>query len=141
LIFLALELGIVRVWNTLPRAVEPEPARFGAMTAMQRVSFNQIEQLTPPDAVIGASLNSGAIDLYSHRAAFRPADWSAEQLREFLSVIKERDVYLLQDNASLETVLNELKSDYRIERVTELDVPLFGDEAVQNPGVLWHLEK
>lgn len=141
-IFIALETSLMRVWHTLPRVIQPPPARFGALTGSQRASFDQLARLMPPNAIIGASLNSGAVDLYAQRDTFRPADWSSQELETFLLVTQgeKREVYLLEDNASLTQVLNELRRTYRIERVTTLDVPLFGDEPVQNPGALWKLE-
>lgn len=141
-IFLALELSLARVWNTLPRVFLPAPPRFGAMTQAQRASFETIAQLTPFNAVIGTSLNSGAIDLYARRNAFRPADWSPQAFKEFLLVTQGngREIYLLEDNALLARVLDELRVDYRIERVTTLDVPLFGEAPIANPGALWKVE-
>jgi hypothetical protein len=140
-IFIALEWNVARVWNTLPRVIEPAPARFGAMSAPQRASFDAIARLTPQSAIIGASLNSGALDLYAQRAAFRPADWSSETLDEFLSVTqgKGRAVFLLEDSAALSRVAQNLRGAYRVERVTTLDVPLFGDAPIANPGVLWRI--
>lgn len=142
-IFLALQLSLLRVWNTLPRAMEPAPARFGAMTAAQRVSFDTLAQLTPPGAIVGASLNSGAIDLYAHRDAFRPADWSDSDLNRFLAITQgeTRGVYILQDNAALERVLENLRGMYRVERVATLDVPLFGDAPVTDAGALWKISR
>jgi hypothetical protein len=142
LIFLALELSLARVWNTLPRVVLPAPPRFGAMTQAQRASFETIAQLTPSDAVIGASLNSGAIDLYARRRAFRPTDWSPQALRDFQLVTQGNnyEMYVLEDNGSLARVLDALGDTYRIERVTTLDVPLFGDMPIANPGALWKVE-
>lgn len=142
LVFLALELNLARVWNTLPRGLADAPPRFGAMTQAQRNSFATLAQVTPPNAVVGASLNSGAIDLYSQRDAFRPADWSPQDLGEFLLVTQGKDyeMYLLEDNGSLARVLEALRDTYRFERVTTLDVPLFGDAPIANPGALWKVE-
>lgn len=144
-IFLALELNLARVWNTLPRALKEPPARFGAMTHAQRASFDEIARITPQNAIIGASLNSGALELYAKRHAFRPAEWCRPQqcgeLREFLEVTQEKNytIYLLEDNASLANVLDELRREYQIERVTTLDVPLFGNESVNDAGALWKI--
>lgn len=141
LLFLALEFSLVRVWNTLPRPMREPRARFGAMTSAQRAAFDVLAQLTPDSAVIGASLNSGAVELYANRATFRPADWSAAELRQFLAVTQGENlpVYLLQDNVSLSGVLNDLRASYRVERVTTLDVPLFGDAPVREAGALWKI--
>jgi hypothetical protein len=142
LLFLALELGFVRVWNTLPRALELPLPRFGVMTQAQRGAFEQLAALTPVGSVIGASLNAGAVELYAQRAAFRPADWSSAEFDEFLRLARDqrREIYLLEDNASLAPVLDHARASFRVERVTSLDVPLFGDATVAEPGTLWHLE-
>jgi hypothetical protein len=130
---------LMRVWNTVPRAVVEPEARFGAMTQAQRASFEEIGRITPPNAIVGASLNSGAIELYAGRSSFRPADWSGEELREFLNRAAQNGypVYLLQDDASLDTVKSDLSSTYRIEPAATLDVPLFGKGKVPNAGTLW----
>ncbi len=143
LIFLSLELGVLRVWNTLPRVIEPAPARFGAMSVMQRASLDQLAHLTPSNAVIGASLNSGAIDLYARRDTFRPAEWNASQLREFIEPLltEQRAVFLLEDDSALTRVRNELRGAYHVERIATLDIPLFGDQPIENPGALWKLER
>lgn len=143
LIFLALELNLARVWHTLPRVTQEPPPRFGAMSQTQRASFDAIAQLTPENAIVGASLNSGALDLYARRRAFRPADWSTATFREFILITQDekRAMYLLEDNASLARVLDALRGEYRIERVTTLDVPLFGDEPVAHPGALWKITR
>ncbi len=140
-IFLALEFNLARVWNTLPRAFSEAPARFGAMTQRQRASFDEIARVTPQRAIIGASLNSGALELYSHRNAFRPADWSNDDLREFIAIARTNnyEIYLLEDNASLARAMNEIRETYRVERVTTLDAPLFGDAAIPDAGALWKI--
>lgn len=140
-LFLALELMLVRVWHTLPRVMFKAESRFGAMTQAQRESIDTLAQLTPPNAIVGATLNSGAVELYARRAAVRPADWTAAELREFLRIAQAdgREFYLLQDNAGLERVVSELRQHYFVERVGSLDVPLFGEDAMTNAGTLWHV--
>lgn len=142
LLFLALQANLLRVWQTVPRVVQPPPARFGAMTAAQRGAFDMLARLTPPGALVGSSLNSGAIDLYSRRAAFRPADWSAEEWREFLHRATRAGaaLYLLEDNASLEQVRGAMGEQYRLEPIAVLDVPLFGAAPIQHPGALWRVK-
>lgn len=142
-IFLGLELSLVRVWNTFPRITQPTRPNFGTMTASQRNSFDVLARTLPPNGLVGASLNSGAIDLYSKRDAFRPADWSDEELRKFIVLAQEKDyeIYLLQDNATMTRVLNALRRTYRLERVTMLDVPLFGNETVPDAGAFWKIQQ
>ena len=143
LIFLALELMLVRVWNTLPRVTQDAHPRFGAMTQTQRASFDELARVTPQNAIIGASLNSGAIDLYAHRNAFRPADWSSDNLHQFMETARANnyEIYVLEENASLTRVLNELREAYRVERVTTLDVPSFGSGLVTDAGALWKITR
>ena len=143
LIFFAFELSIARVWNTLPRVLEIPPARFGAMTQAQREAFNTIARVTAQNAIVGASLNSGAVDLYAQRDAFRPADWSAQELNEFIVVTQGegRALYVLEDNAALSRVLADLRAQYRVERVADLDVPLFGEGPIAQPGALWKISR
>lgn len=141
LIFLAFELSLVRVWNILPRATQPALPIFGTMTESQRISFNLLAQALPPNALVGASLNSGAIDLYSKRGAFRPADWSSQQLREFISLAYAHNyaIYLLQDSAAMTPIVDDLRRTHQVERVTTLDIPLFGSDPVSNAGALWRI--
>ncbi len=141
LVLLTLELGLVRVWNTIPRAVLRAPARFGAMTDAQRESFRTLAALTPSNALVGSSLNSGAVELYARRTSFRPADWSEQDLSAFFRLAREDavEIYLLEDNASMQSVMKSIAGDYDLERTATLDVPLFGAAPVPNPGALWKL--
>lgn len=142
LTFVALDLFILRIWNTIPLVIEPPTPRFGYMTASQRQSFDSLNKLIPANAIIGASLNSGPIELYAGRSSFRPADWSATDLRVFLGTAMRSnlDVFLLEDNSSMATVLTHLRNDYRLTQVDKLDVPLFGDGQIAVPGALWHIQ-
>lgn len=141
LLFLGLELMLVRVWNTLPRVLEDPSPRFGAMARVQRDSFDALAKLTPPNAIVGATLNSGAVELYAQRKAVRPADWTDAELREFLRVAETDgyEFYLLQDNPELGRVVDGLRRDLTVEPVGTLDVPLFGEDAVPNVGTLWRV--
>lgn len=140
-IFGALELLVLRVWNTVPRAWEAALPNFGYMNQSQRLAFDQLAMLTPKNALIGAVLNDGAIDLYSRRETFRPDAWSSADRREFLSVVSEThpEVYLLEDGPAMDGVLDDLGRDTRLELITELDVPLFGDGPIRHPGALWRI--
>jgi hypothetical protein len=126
---------------------QPAPPRFGAMTQAQRASFDSLARLTAENAIIGASLNSGALDLYARRSAFRPADWcspaNCKALDQFLVVTQEqgRAVYVLQDSAALAPVLNRLRKTHHVEHIADLDVPLFGDGPIVHPGALWEISK
>ena len=51
------------------------------------VNTARIAELTPPNAVIASSLNSGALDLHSQRLAFRPSGWTGDQLLKFVRAL------------------------------------------------------
>ncbi|MGB8648420.1 MAG: glycosyltransferase family 39 protein [Anaerolineae bacterium] len=136
-----IELCLLRVWNTVPSAWQPPQPIFGYMTQGQRAAFHQLAALTPPGAMIGATLNSGAIELYAQRDSFRPDGWTNAEREQFLQVMfKPPAVYLLEDSRALDPVLDELRQHYLVHQVTILDVPLFGDGPPAAPGALWKIE-
>ena len=143
LIFAVLELLLLRVWNTVPRAWQPAQPNFGYMTESQRAAFDQLAALTPEDAIIGSTLNDGAIELYSKRNTFRPDAWKSADLREFLSIARQShsSAYLVEDGAAMDSVLDDLRRDLRVRRVGTLDVPLFGGAPIAEPGALWKIEE
>jgi hypothetical protein len=142
LMFASLEVLLLRVWNTAPRVWEAPRPTFGYMTQSQRASFARLATITSQSALIGSTLNDGAIELYSGRSTFRPDAWSGGELREFLSVVatSHPDVYLLDDGSAMESVLEDLRDDFVIKRVATLDVPLFGNGPDSEPGSLWKVE-
>ncbi len=140
-IFALLGVIVLRVWSTAARAWQTPAPAFGYVTEAQRAAFNQLGTLTSGDALVGSTLNDGAIELYAQRKTFRPDGWKSSDLREFLLLVRTRhwDVYLLEDGAAMDGVLEDLGRDYRLERVATLDVPLFGDAPAAKPGALWKL--
>lgn len=141
-LFAGIELGALRVWNTARGVFEPAQPIFGFMSASQRASFTQLEAMTPPNSVIGSTLNDGPIELYSGRRSFRPDGWSSAERRVFLDIERSANapVYLLQDGAAMDGVLDDLVHDSQIRLITSLDVPLFGDNTSSSPGALWEIE-
>ncbi len=139
-IFLAFLLPAMRDRLTILRPFQPAKVTFGYVTAAQRASFDQIAALTPPDAVIGSTMNDGAIDLYAGRATFRPGAWNAEECARFVEIMQreQRAVYLLDDGAETSAARRALTSKYTLRRVAVLDVPLFG-AADEMPGTLWEI--
>ncbi len=139
-LMVTLFLLLIRVWNIVPLLWNaPQPA-FGYVTAAQRASFAQIAALTPPRAVIGSSLNTGAIDLYAGREAFHPEMWSEQERDVFLAAMfhEGRAVYLLDDSDVTSVARRELVKEYALRQVTVLDVPLFGT-VDGTPGALWEI--
>lgn len=139
-IFLALLLMLTRTQFTLMRVVQPAKVTFGYVTAAQRASFDQIAALTPRDAVIGSTMNDGAIDMYSRRATFRPGDWSLDERVTFIETMfrSGRRVFLLDDGAETSEARRDLATRFTLKTIAVLDVPLFGIVDDQ-PGALWEI--
>jgi hypothetical protein len=140
-IFFALLLPTMRDRMTIMRPFQPAKVTFGYVTAAQRSSFDQVAALTPSNAVIGSTMNDGAIDLYSHRATFRPGQWDAQECDRFIQVMlnERRGIYLLDDGAETSAARRELSKRYRLSLVAALDVPLFG-VVDGTPGGLWEIQ-
>jgi len=100
---------------------------FGYLVREQRAAFDQLAALTPEDAVIGSSLNSGAIDLHAHRLAFRPAGWNSEQLLAFVDALhtEATPVFILDDGKELVPALQTLRQRFKVVEVGQLDVPYY----------------
>lgn len=133
---------LMRVWNILPIPFGEPQRSFGYLTADQRAAFARIAELTPPRAVIGASLNSGAIDLYAHRETFLPAMWSPQEQDLFFAAMwrEGRAIYLLDDSAAITALRPELESKYSLQKILALDVPMFGATS-ETTGALWQIKK
>ncbi|MDI7275265.1 MAG: hypothetical protein QME94_04745 [Anaerolineae bacterium] len=121
---LTLRMGPMVEWPF--REVEET---FGYVAADQRQAFSQIAELTEESAVVGTSLNSGPVELYANRQAFRPGDWTEVELEVFLRAMAEagRPVYLIDDGNEHRAVVERLAAGGRLEPVCRLAVPLYGD--------------
>jgi hypothetical protein len=141
-VFISLELLSLRVWSTVGQPFRDAIGIFGYMTTTQRSAFESIAEMTPENAIIGAGLNTGPLDLYSHRATVHPADWSMDDQTKFLCAAKDdgRPVYLLNDSQSMGRLVATIMG--RAERLATLDVPLLDESEVgrsfsTDPGGLW----
>jgi hypothetical protein len=136
----ALFLLLIRVWNVLPIPFGDPQRSFGYVTAAQRASFDQIAALALPRAVIGSSLNTGAIDLYARRETFHPAMWSPRERDAFIAAMfrEGRGVFLLDDSAEMSAARRDLQTRYALRQIAALDVPLFG-VVDGTPGALWEI--
>lgn len=132
---------VIRVWNVLPIAWGEPQRSFGYLTFEQRAAFEQLASLTPPRAVIGSTLNSGAIERYAQRETFLPALWSArEQDIFFEAMFREgRAVYLLDDSAEMTTLRHQLAERYTLRRVGVLNIPLWGISPGDTSSALWQI--
>ena len=127
--FLALGLLAFR-WNlTVP--LTHSFFTFGSLTAEQRQTLGRLAEATPPDAVIAVSLNSGAVELYAHRATVRPGallqpglSWTPDEWMKFVEIVREekRPLYLLADSVEMEAPLEAVQARYH---TTEIAPPLY----------------
>jgi hypothetical protein len=127
--FLALALLTWRWSLTLP--LTQGFFTFGSLTAEQRQTISQLSDRTPPDAIIAASLNSGAVELYAHRAVVRPGAllqpnlaWTTDEWLRFVEAIRaeNRPLYLLADSVEMEAPLKAVQARYP---VIEIAPPLY----------------
>jgi hypothetical protein len=127
--FLALMLLAWRWTLTLP--LTQGFFTFGSLTSEQHQAISQLADRTPPEAVIAASLNSGAVELYAHRATVRPGTllqpsqaWTTDQWLKFVEALRaeNRPLYLLADSVEMEAPLKAVQARYP---VTEIAPPLY----------------
>jgi hypothetical protein len=95
---------------------------FGYLSAEQRAGLEHLAEVTPEEAVIAASLNSGAIELYASRATVRPATWSDDEFERFLAAMQAagREVYLLDDGLELQPAVERLRAEDRLSEAARL---------------------
>ncbi|MCS7061467.1 MAG: hypothetical protein RMN25_09925 [Anaerolineae bacterium] len=118
---------VLRSMDTLALPITRGFGAFGYLVREQRQSFNEIARLTPANAVIGCSLNSGPIDLYAERLTFRPANWTPDQLIAFVRAVQHEGapVYVLEDGVELAVSLQTLREQFVLRPVARLDVPYY----------------
>jgi len=136
-----LSLAMAR-WAMIDNLWKQGWASFGYMRPEHRAAFEQLEALTPPNAVIGASLNSGAIMMYTGRDAVRPYDsWTGEEWGVFLDAMQTagRPVYLLDDGGLMAGFIAQEGGRRSLTPVEELQVPLFYTQD-RETGWLYRLE-
>jgi hypothetical protein len=116
-------------WNMVATLWKPGQASFGYVRPEQREAFDRLAEVTPSDAVIGASLNAGAVMLYTAREAIRPYDsWTDDEWTIFLEAMdtKRRTVFLLDDGELMATFIAREAARHRLTPIEALDLPLFG---------------
>ncbi len=125
--WLVATLLLLRTRSTLllPRASDFDA--FGHLNAFQRAGFAQIGLDTEGTAWIGASLNSGSIDLHSERTAFRPALWRPDELYTFVddALAGQTPVYLLQDGLEMAAPVEAARQRYQLQLVGLYDIPFY----------------
>jgi hypothetical protein len=139
--WLILSLALSR-WAMIDNLWKPGWASFGYMRAEHRAAFDRMAKLTPEEAIIGASLNAGAVTMYTGRDAIRPYDsWTAEEWAIFLEAMQAggRPVYLLDDGGLMAEFIAEQRERHRLTPMEELKVPLFYTRD-RETGWLYRLE-
>ncbi len=118
---------VLRAIDTLALPITRGFGAFGYLVREQRASFTEIGRLTPPNAVIGCSLNSGPVDLYAGRLAFRPANWTPDHLIAFVRALHHegRPVYLLDDGVEMAGAIETVRAQFVLRAVARLDVPYY----------------
>jgi hypothetical protein len=118
---------------------------FGYLQAEQRAGFAELQRLTDQSSWIGCSLNSGAVDLYSRRIAFRPYVWSDKELLLFMSQETKagQSLLFLEDSSMMERVITTLGQHYRLSPVVRLALPYYFPDggSINQPVTLWRLEE
>lgn len=100
---------------------------FGYLRAEQRAAFDTLAALVPAEGIVAASLNGGAIILYTGRDIVRPAYWSADEWLDFVAEALNdgRRVYLLVDGVEMQSPLEIVQSRYQVNLIRLLAVPYF----------------
>jgi hypothetical protein len=125
--WLVAALLLLRTRSTLLLPKASDFDAFGHLNAFQRAGFAQIGLDTEETAWIGASLNSGSIDLHSERMAFRPALWRPDELYTFVddAIAGQTPVYLLQDGLEMAASVEAARQRYQLQLVGRYDIPFY----------------
>ncbi|MDY7040063.1 MAG: glycosyltransferase family 39 protein [Chloroflexota bacterium] len=127
MVALALMALSVRTRPVLASLFAPRRASFGYVYAQQRRAFDELAVLVPEDAVVGSTLNGGAVELYTGREAIHPAPWTADEFVRFVHLMatEGRAVYLLDDGVEMQPVLETAREWLRMSEAGELFLPYY----------------
>jgi len=127
IITLTCFLLVQRSVETLMLPITRGFGAFGYLVREQRQSFARLAELTPANAVIACSLNSGAVDLHAGRLSFRPAGWTPDQLRRFVLALQQEGtpVFVLDDGKELAESIATLQAQFKLSEVGQIDVPYY----------------
>jgi len=125
--WLITALLLLRTRSTLELSRAPDFDAFGHLNAFQRAGFEQIRHDTEDTALIGASLNSGSVELHSKRTTFRPAVWRADELYTFADDTLSRGIplYLLEDGLEMAAPVAAARQRYQLQLVGRYDIPFY----------------
>jgi hypothetical protein len=139
--WVVLSLSLAR-WAMLDDLWKPGWASFGFVRAEQRAAFDRMAALTPPEGIVGASLNAGAVTMYTGRDTVRPYDtWTENDWLTFLGAMqaRHRPVYLLDDGNLMSDFIDKQRVRLRVTPIEELEIPLFDDKG-RDKGWLFRVE-
>jgi hypothetical protein len=139
--WIILGLALAR-WAMIDNLWKQGWASFGYMRPEHRAAFDQLAELTPPEAIIGTSLNAGAVMMYTSRDAIRPYDsWTDDEWDTFLGAMQanRRPVYLLDDGGLMAAFIEQKRTRHRLTPIAELHIPLFYTRDRES-GWLYRLE-
>jgi hypothetical protein len=104
---------------------------FGYVQPEERRAFATLAELTPSDAVIASTLNSGPIMLYAQRDAVRPDAWSSSEWLDFVAheLNSGGHLFVLDDGEQLARPLADLNRDYTLNQIAQLPVPYFTSDS------------
>jgi Dolichyl-phosphate-mannose-protein mannosyltransferase len=127
LIYAVSFVFVLRSMETLAMPINRGFSAFGYLVPGQRESFNALARVTEPNAAIGGTLNSGAIDLHAGRQSFRPGVWPPADAVKFIEALLARGtpVYLLVDGDELKTVEPALQSRFTLTEIIRVNVPYY----------------
>jgi hypothetical protein len=129
-------------WAMIDNLWRPGWASFGYMRAEHRAAFDRLVELVPPEAIIGASLNAGAVTMYTGRDAIRPYDsWTEPEWDTFLAAMQAggRPIYLLDDGGLMAEFIAQERTRHDLTPIAELKIPLFYTKD-RETGWLYRLE-
>ncbi len=134
---------VLRSMETLAMPATRGFSAFGYLVREQRASFDRLAQLTEPEAVIGSSLNSGAVDLHSRRLTFRPGVWDERSRTLFVEALlhEGRPVYMLIDGEDMRAAEADLRAHFTLTEMARLDMPYFfkGSGSENRPAPLYRV--
>jgi hypothetical protein len=139
--WVVLSLALAR-WTMIDNLWKPGWASFGYMRPEHRAAFDRLAELTPPEAIVGASLNAGAVTMYTGRDAIRPYDsWTEGEWTLFLQTMQAsgRPVYLLDDGGLMAQFIDKERTRRSLTPIEPLHVPLFYTRD-RKTGWLYRLE-
>ncbi len=105
---------------------------FGYLLPEQRAAFDTLADLTPPDAVVASTLNSGPVMLYAGRDSVRPSAWTSREWLVLVAYVLDHRgrMFMLDDGDELARPRDDLQGEaYALEPRAELFLPYFSPDA------------